>query len=134
MSKFNSPKRKPKELISALLHITIDTDETTDRDKAPIVPSWKRLLSLILPSATAVCLRSLSRSNNKTNISNQMKESANLPNEECTKSHILNKFQKSAANLIKTQLKSFTRPLLSSVRKIRSYNIWEYFQLQFLGK
>lgn len=35
----NSPKRKPKELISALLHITIDTDETTDRDKAPMVPS-----------------------------------------------------------------------------------------------
>lgn len=30
---------KCSELISALLHITIDTDETTDRVKAPTVPS-----------------------------------------------------------------------------------------------
>lgn len=33
--------------MSALLHITIDTDETTDRLKAPIVPSWYLLPSLI---------------------------------------------------------------------------------------
>lgn len=38
----NLPKWKPNELIRALLQITIDTDETTDRDNAPTVPSWNR--------------------------------------------------------------------------------------------
>lgn len=34
------PKMKCSELISALLQITIDTDDTTDRVNAPTVPSW----------------------------------------------------------------------------------------------
>lgn len=47
-----SPKVKPRVLMRALLHITIDTDETTERPNAPIVPSWYLLVSLIftLPS------------------------------------------------------------------------------------
>jgi len=28
--------------MSALLQITMETEETTERDKAPTVPSWKR--------------------------------------------------------------------------------------------
>lgn len=43
----HSPNVKPRVLISALLQITIDTDETTDRLNAPMVPSWNRSLSLI---------------------------------------------------------------------------------------
>jgi hypothetical protein len=35
----NLPKWKPNELIRALLQITMDTDETTDRVNAPTVPS-----------------------------------------------------------------------------------------------
>ena len=41
------PKVKPRVLISALLQITIDTDDTTDKLKAPIVPSWNFWPSLI---------------------------------------------------------------------------------------
>jgi hypothetical protein len=33
------PKVNPSELINALLQITIETDETTDRLRAPTVPS-----------------------------------------------------------------------------------------------
>lgn len=43
----NSPNVKPSVLISALLHMTIETDETTDKLNAPIVPSWNFWLSLI---------------------------------------------------------------------------------------
>lgn len=43
----HSPKVKPRVLISALLQITMDTDDTTDRLKAPIVPSWNFWLSPI---------------------------------------------------------------------------------------
>ena len=43
----NSPKVKPRVLMSALLQITIDTDDTTDKPKAPIVPSWNFWLSPI---------------------------------------------------------------------------------------
>lgn len=39
---WNIPKWKPNELIKALLQITMDTDETTDRVNAPTVPSWNR--------------------------------------------------------------------------------------------
>lgn len=42
-----SPKVKPSVLISALLQMTIDTDETTDRLSAPMVPSWNCCPSLI---------------------------------------------------------------------------------------
>lgn len=41
------PKVKPSVLINALLHITIETDETTDKVSAPIVPSCNRWPSLI---------------------------------------------------------------------------------------
>lgn len=34
------PKGKPRLLIKALLHITIDTDDATDRNNAPITPNW----------------------------------------------------------------------------------------------
>lgn len=36
----NLPKVKPKELMSALLQMTMETDETTERVNAPTVPSW----------------------------------------------------------------------------------------------
>jgi len=35
-----SPKVNPSELMSALLQITIETDETTDKLRAPMVPNW----------------------------------------------------------------------------------------------
>lgn len=38
---------KPRVLMSALLHMTMETDETTERLNAPIVPSWNLLASLI---------------------------------------------------------------------------------------
>lgn len=41
---------KCSELISALLQITMDTDETTERVNAPTVPSWKRSPSPIFLS------------------------------------------------------------------------------------
>ena len=46
----HSPKVKPSVLIRALLQITIDTDETTDKLKAPTVPSWNFWPSLIFTS------------------------------------------------------------------------------------
>lgn len=42
---------KCKLLMSALLQMTIETDETTDKVRAPIVPNWNLLFSLILPSS-----------------------------------------------------------------------------------
>lgn len=36
----HSPKWKPSVLISALLQITIETDDTTDKLNAPTVPNW----------------------------------------------------------------------------------------------
>jgi len=41
------PNVKPRVLISALLQITIETDDTTDKLKAPIVPNWNFWPSLI---------------------------------------------------------------------------------------
>lgn len=45
------PKIKCSELMSALLQITMETEETTERVKAPTVPSWKRSPSPIFVSA-----------------------------------------------------------------------------------
>lgn len=42
-----SPKVKPSVLIRALLQITIDTEDTTDKLRAPMVPSWNFWLSPI---------------------------------------------------------------------------------------
>lgn len=39
-SKIHSPKVKFSVLISALLQITIETEDTTDKLKAPMVPKW----------------------------------------------------------------------------------------------
>lgn len=44
----NLPKMNCNVLINALLQITIDTDDTTDRLSAPIVPNWNFSLSPIL--------------------------------------------------------------------------------------
>lgn len=44
-----SPNVKPSVLMSALLQITIETDDTTDKLNAPMVPSWNLWLSLIFP-------------------------------------------------------------------------------------
>lgn len=46
------PKMKCSELIKALLQITMDTDDTTDSDNAPIVPSWNLSPSPIFVFAT----------------------------------------------------------------------------------
>lgn len=43
---------KCSELIKALLQITMDTDDTTDSDNAPIVPSWNLSPSPIFVFAT----------------------------------------------------------------------------------
>lgn len=48
MNMINSPKVKPNELMRALLQITMDTEETTDKLNAPMVPSSNPLFSLIL--------------------------------------------------------------------------------------
>lgn len=42
-----SPNVNPRVLISALLQITIETEDTTDKLSAPTVPNWHRSLSPI---------------------------------------------------------------------------------------
>lgn len=43
----NLPKGKPRLLIKALLQITMETDDATERKSAPITPSWKPDISPI---------------------------------------------------------------------------------------
>lgn len=38
---YNVPKGKPRLLIKALLQMTMETDEATERNNAPITPNWK---------------------------------------------------------------------------------------------
>lgn len=39
--KWLSPKGKPRLLIKALLQMTMETEEATERNSAPITPNWK---------------------------------------------------------------------------------------------
>uniref|UniRef100_A0A2P2N194 Uncharacterized protein n=1 Tax=Rhizophora mucronata TaxID=61149 RepID=A0A2P2N194_RHIMU len=41
-------KGKPRLLIKALLHMTMETDDATERKSAPITPTWKLDISPIL--------------------------------------------------------------------------------------
>lgn len=41
------PKGKPRLLIKALLQMTMETDEATDRNSAPTTPNWKLDISPI---------------------------------------------------------------------------------------
>lgn len=46
--KVKLPKGKPRLLIKALLQITMETDDATERNRAPITPNWKLDISPIL--------------------------------------------------------------------------------------
>lgn len=41
------PNGNPRWLIKALLHMTMETDDATERNRAPITPSWKLDISPI---------------------------------------------------------------------------------------
>lgn len=52
--KYWLPNGKPRLLIKALLHITMDTDDATERNSAPITPNWKPVISPILMICIAI--------------------------------------------------------------------------------
>lgn len=47
---YDLPKGKPSLLIKALLHMTMETEEATERNNAPITPIWNFPISPIFCS------------------------------------------------------------------------------------
>lgn len=94
----NLPKMKCSELINALLQITIDTDDTTDKLKAPTVPSWNFSPSPIFSFVI------LNQNKNKgTNINKQNPHSKNQDMKRKSENKTKYKAELRDAGLAKTQ-------------------------------